>query len=107
MTVANAVESLFFTAVAKPPGERAAVRAGACEPDALRWRRVDRLLPVHPQMDGFPERPAAVLSTVELPSTGEPQPADPPGLVLASKYKLIERIGEGGMGTVWLAQQTE
>ncbi len=29
------------------------------------------------------------------------------GAILAGKYKLIEEIGEGGMGTVFMAQQTE
>ncbi len=32
---------------------------------------------------------------------------DAVGTIIAGKYKLIERIGEGGMGTVWMAQQTE
>ena len=29
------------------------------------------------------------------------------GAILGGKYKLIEEIGEGGMGSVFMAQQTE
>jgi serine/threonine-protein kinase len=42
------------------------------------------------------------------PETGSYSGSDGPiGTVIAGKYKLIEEIGEGGMGTVFLAQQTE
>ena len=39
--------------------------------------------------------------------TGAYVPNEQPGAIIAGRYKLLQQIGEGGMGTVWMADQTD
>src|SRR5438876_11071421 len=98
----NAAKAIFMTALDKSdPAERAAYLAEACAGDELLRQRVELLLKAHSDPGSFLESPPAVPGA----TVDDPHQQGPGALV--GPYKLLEPIGEGGMGTVWMAQQTQ
>src|SRR5262249_11615079 len=97
-------ESLFWSALAlSSPEERARYLDQACGGDPQLRARLAELLAAYPQDEGFLDPPTcgpAVTVAEEAPVREHPGTEIGP-------YKLLEPIGEGGMGTVWMAQQTE
>ena len=84
--------------------ESAALRAEyvqqVCGNDPQLLARVERLLRIHEQERDFLQAPAAgVAATVDVPDVHER-----PGMVIGH-YKLLQRIGEGGFGVVFMAEQ--
>src|SRR5205823_5042511 len=73
--------------------------------DAEMRRRVEVLLAAHDDSGGLP-------AAGEGPGTSAfvaycPAPELALGSVFAGRYKIREKLGEGGMGTVYVADQTE
>src|SRR5262245_31177147 len=100
---------LFIAALQEEePAQRRAFLDHACAGQPDLRRQVEHLLRLHEGAGSFLEGPAAASAAAgALAGPTEPAlPPEPPG-ALIGPYQLIEPIGEGGMGTVWLAQQTE
>src|SRR5262249_9256992 len=96
------VKEIFLAAVEKPDAaERDAYLGQACGPDGDLRRQVHALLARHAQAGSFLEPPARDPAL----TVDEPPAHENPGAVIGP-YKLIEQVGEGGMGAVWMAQQT-
>jgi WD40 repeat protein/serine/threonine protein kinase len=93
--------SIFIAALEKDDAnERAAYLDQACAGDVLLRQRIERLLKAHEGADSFLERPlVAPVATVNY----EPI-VERPGTVIRP-YKLLQQIGEGGMGLVFVAEQ--
>ena len=94
-------ESIFAQALEQPSAaERAAFLDAACGDDAVRRARIDKLLQRHEEADGLLAKPFFEAT----PTTDTQAPTDGPGTVIGP-YKLLQQIGEGGMGTVYMAEQ--
>jgi serine/threonine protein kinase len=103
-TAARTEESIFAEALLKgSPKERIAYLDSACGNDATLRARVEKLLKSHEHAGSFLREPLA--ATVDQPRVAEPTPIpEKPGTVIGP-YKLMEQIGEGGFGLVFVAEQ--
>jgi len=91
-------ESIFLEALQKPtPADRVAYLARACAGNGELRRDIERLLQAHERAGNFlGQNPG--LATIDHPAS------EGPGTVFGP-YKLLEQIGEGGFGVVFMSEQ--
>jgi serine/threonine protein kinase/Tol biopolymer transport system component len=92
-------KQLFHAALELPPGERSAFLEQACVGDAPMRGHLKSLIEAHEQTGSFIDSPAFEMAAAILEDRPELKAGQQVG-----RYRVVKRIGSGGMGDVYLAR---
>src|SRR5688572_25567242 len=99
------LEAIFFAALEKAAAERAAYLNEACGGDENLRRGGERVLAAQGEAGGFLEPPTSAMGVMSDASIDAPL-SELLGTQIGP-YKLLQQIGEGGFGIVFMAEQQE
>ena len=95
------IGQLYHAALERAPTERAAFLAEACGADKVLHNEVVSLLAAHAQASTFIERlPDDLAAGWQAAAIALPKQS-------FSHYRMLSPLGQGGMGEVWLAEDTQ
>lgn len=101
------VEMLFTAALQKPPTERGTFLDAACAGQPELRRRIERLLRLEPALGDFMEHTPGPEAAAEWAGGAASMAAEEKLGGRVGRYQLVQKIGEGGCGVVYLAEQEE
>src|ERR1041384_252818 len=99
----NREVAVLNAALDLPPAERAAYLEKTCAEDASLRQRVEALLQAYDQADDFLNVPPPGLDFNRTEKSDIPMTEKSGDKI--GRYKLLQQIGEGGCGVVYMADQ--